>query len=189
MLALGVALVGLGVLAGGLILTSVSHRESVVAVSASIAAGAPITRSDLTTTSVAVGSGVETVPARQLTRVTGMVAVTALEPGTLLAPGDVTTGLPPAAGQQLVTIALKPSQMPASGLTPGDQVLVISTPGTQAAAAPLIQQVPATVLAVAGPARDGFITVDVEVSAAEGPAVARQSSTGQIALIIVARKA
>jgi hypothetical protein len=88
-----------------------------------------------------------------------------------------------------VTIALRPSQMPASGLNPGDRVLVISTPGTQAAATPLIQQVPATVLAVAGPTQDGYMTVDVEIAAAEGAAVARQSSTGRIALVITARKA
>jgi hypothetical protein len=119
--------------------------------------------------------------------VTGLVATTTLETGTLLAPGEVTATLPPVQGQQLVTIALKPSQIPASGLAPGDQVLVISTPGTQAAATAEIQQVPATVLAVAGPTQDGYMTVDVEVAAAAGTAVARQSSTGQIALVITAR--
>jgi SAF domain len=188
MLVLGVALVGLGILAGALILTSASQRESVVAVSASIPAGATITRNDLTTVSVAVGSGVKTIPARHLTEVTGLVAAATLETGTLLAPDEITPALPPAAGQQLVTIALRPSQMPASGLSPGDQVLVISTPGSQAAATALIEQVPATVLAVGGPTQDGYMTVDVEVAAADGPAVARQSSTGRIALIIIARR-
>ncbi len=187
MLALGVALVGLGVLAGGLLLSNVSHRQAVLALARTVPPGATITRGDLSTVMISSGSGLKTIPASQLPHVTGLTAATVLDQGTLLAPTGLTSTQVPAPGDQLVTVALKPSQLPASGLLPGDQVLVIATPGTQAAAAQLIANVPATVIAEAGPTQDGYDTVDLQVSTAAAPSVARQDSTGQIALIVTAR--
>lgn len=188
MLALGVALAGLGILAGGLLLSSVSHRQAVLALAKAIPPGATITRDDLTTVMISSGSGLKTIPASQLAQVTGLTAATALDQGTLLVPSELTSTQVPAPGDQLVTVALKPSQLPARGLLPGDQVLVIATPGTQAAAAQLTADVPATVIAEAGPTQDGYDTVDLQVSAAAAPSVARQDSTGQIALIVTARR-
>lgn len=187
MLALGVALVGLGILAGGMLLTSVTHRTPVISIAANIPVGSVITGHDLTTSMVSVGSGIKTIPASQLGQVTGLVAATSLKAGTLLAPGEVTSSLPPTAGNDLVTLALKPSQIPASGLNPGDQVLVLATPGTQGGTPALAQDIPATVIAMAGPTQDGYMTVDVQVPAADGPAIAKQDSTGQIAIIVTAR--
>ena len=115
-----------------------------------------------------------------------------LRAGTLLVPADLTATAVPGPGQQLVPVTLKASQLPASGLAPGDQVLVVATPGAagQAASgsgqAPLGQDVPAAVYQVSAPDTSGDVVVDLLVGAGQGPAVAQQDSTGQIALIITA---
>src|SRR5208282_4217283 len=100
------------------------------------------------TTTVAAGPGLQTIPARQLSQVVGLVAATSLRPGTLLASSELTSKLPPSPGQDLVPVAVKPSGLPASGLAPGDQVLVVPTPtaaGGSGAAPVLTQPVPAVV--------------------------------------------
>jgi hypothetical protein len=191
MLALGLVLAGLGALAGAWAWTSSSHRVTVLAVTRAVPPGTRITAADLTTESVSAGSGVKTIPARQESQVTGEVAAVGLVPGTLLAPGDLTSALVPGKGQQLVPVDLKAVQLPASGLAPGEQVLVIATPGAagqagqvQPGSAPLTGGVPATVYAVSPPDASGDVVVDLLVPAAEGPPVAQQDSTRQIALIV-----
>src|SRR6185312_4575962 len=156
-------------------------------------AGSVVTANDVGTTTVAGAQGVHVIPARQLSQVVGLVAATALRPGTLLAPSELTSKLTPGAGQELVPVAVKPSGIPASGLVPGDQVLAVATPATggsngSAAAPALTQPVPAVVQAVDTVAdQDGFDVVDLLVSASDGPAVAQQAATGQIALVITHR--
>jgi hypothetical protein len=191
MLALGLVLAGLGALAGAWAWTSSSHRVTVLAVTRAVPPGTQVTAADLAPEAVSVGSGVKTIPARQESQVTGEVAAVGLVPGTLLAPGDLTSALVPGKGQQLVPVDLKSTQLPASGLAPGEQVQVIATPGAagqagqvQSGSAPLTGGVAATVYAVSPPDASGDVVVDLLVAAAEGPPVAQQDSTGQIALIV-----
>ncbi|HEY2261253.1 MAG TPA: SAF domain-containing protein [Streptosporangiaceae bacterium] len=191
MLALGLVLAGLGALAGAWVFTSFSHRVTVLAITRSIPAGTRITAAELTTEAVSVSGGVKTIPARQQAQVTGEVTAVGLVAGTLLAPADLTSALVPGPGQQLVPVALKTSQLPASGLSPGERVMVIATPGAagqagsgQSGQAPLTGQVAATVYQVSPPDNAGEVVVDVLVAAADGPPVAEQDSTGQIALIV-----
>ncbi len=187
-LALGVVLAGLGALAGAWVFASFSHRVEVLALTRNVAMGTQLTPSDLAPVAISAGSGVKTIPARQEAQVTGLVAAVGLRAGALLVPADLTSALVPGAGQQLVPVALKSDQLPASGLAPGGQVLVVPTPGAagQQASGPavLAQAVPATVYRVAGPDQNGNVVVDLLVAAAQGPSVARQASTGQIALIV-----
>jgi hypothetical protein len=179
MLALGVVLAGLGALAGAWVFTSFSHRVSVLEVTRNIAPGMQITAADLAPVTISAGGGAKSIPARQEGQVTGLTAAVGLRAGTLLVP---------AAGQQLVPVALKSDQLPASGLTPGEQVLVVPTPGAagqQASAqSVLAQPAPATVYRVAGPDQNGNVVVDLLVTAGQGPPVAKQASTGQIALVV-----
>ena len=86
--------------------------------------------------------------------------------------------------------------LPASGLTPGDRVLIVPTPGTQGqaggtgAAPALPAPVVGVVAAVSRVANaDGYQVVDVLVSFSAGPLVIEQASTGQIALIVTRRGA
>jgi SAF domain-containing protein len=193
MLALGVALVALGALTAVVLFHRSSHQRSVLVVAQAIPAGTVITQAELSTATIS-GTGMTSIPASQAGQVAGKTAAVGLTPGTLLVPGDLTSRSVPGPGQQLVPVALKASQLPASGLKPGDHVVVVATPGTagQQAGGTTGQQamnsaVPATVYQVSAPDQNGNVTVDLLVTAANGPPVAEQDSTGQIALIVTPR--
>jgi hypothetical protein len=192
--ALAVAMVGAGVLVSAAVYQQADHQVSVVTVTQPVPAGAAISASDLGTTRVTVGRGIRVVPASQLGQVAGEIAAVALRPATLLAPSQLTSAQPPAPGQELVPASLKPSELPASGLFPGDHVLIIATPGDQgqagssAGSPSLTAPVPGLVEAVNDvPDATGLDVVDLLVSAGNGPAVAEQVSTGQFALIVTKR--
>ena len=194
MIALAVAMVGAGVVVSAAAYQRADHQVAVVMVTRPVPAGAVVTAADLATTSVTVSPGIRVVPATQIGQVSGEIAAVALRPSTLLAPSELTTAQPPAPGQELVPAAAKPYALPASGLVPGDHVLVIATPGDQGPASSpagspsLSTPVPAVVEAVnAVPDQDGFDIVDLLVGDASAVAVADQVSTGQFALIVTRR--
>src|SRR5215467_13528757 len=141
------------------------------------------------------GAGVRVIPASQISQVTGDVAAVGLRPGTLVAPSELTSAQPPKPGQELVTVAAKPSMLPASGLSSGDHVLVVATPGDQGQPGSQVQTtltspVPAVVEDVSNvPDQDGLDVIDLLVSDASGVAVAEQASTGQFALVVTTRGA
>jgi len=192
MLFLGIALAGLGALAAAWLFTATGHRQPVLALARDVPAGQVITAADLTVASVS-GSGITTIPARQEGQVTGQTAATGLRAGTLLVPADLTSATVPGNGQDLVPVPLKAADLPASGLAPGDQVLVIATPGaggqpaSGAAASQLPGDVPATVYQVSAPDQSGTVTIDLLVQSGYGPPVAAQASTGQVALVVTRR--
>lgn len=194
MIALAVALVGLGVLASAAVYGATSLRVPVIVLTANVPVGTVITASDLGTASVSVGPGVQVIPARQMSQVVGQVAGTSLHAGMLLTASELTTVRPPGPGEVLIALPIKPSFIPASGLGTGDRVLIEATPGAQgqsgssSGAAPLSSPVAGVVEAVNLAAdSDGFDVVDVLVARGSGDAVAAQASTGQIALIVVKR--
>jgi SAF domain len=194
MVALAVALAGAGVLVSAGIYARTDHRVPVVMITAAVPAGAVITAADVATADVTVPSGVRVIPGSQLGQVAGQIAAVSLTPGILLAPADLTASQPPGPGQDLIAIPVKPETLPASGLGPGDDVLVVATPGDQgqagtaAQASSLPAPVRGVVLAVNGaPDQDGFDVVDVLVAASSGLQVADQASTGQVALIVTKR--
>jgi len=193
MIALAAALIGAGILASAALYHRANHQVAVVMVTAPVPVGAVITSADVGTTTVAAGPGLAMIPARQMSQVVGLVAATSLRPGTLLAPSEVTSKLSPAPGQDLVPVAIKPSGLPASGLAPGDQVLVVATPaaagGSGSGAAPVLTQpVSATVQAVnTATDQNGLDVVDLLVPSSTGPQVAQQAATGQIALVVTRR--
>ena len=191
MIALAVALIGAGILGGAALFQRVNHQVPVLLVTTAVPAGTAVTAADLTTTSVVLGAGLRAIPAGQEHQVVGLVAATALRPGTLLAVSELTTTRPPSSGQQLVPVALKPSQLPASGLGPGDQVIVISAPGApgsgNAASLPG-PSIPGVVAAVSvRPDQDGMAVVDLLVAAANGPDLAREAAAGGVALVVTRR--
>ena len=194
MVALAVALVGAGVLASTAVYTATNTRVSVLVVTVQVPPGSVITSADLAAASVSAGPGVKLIPASQMRQVIGQIAGTALHPGMLLTASELTTLSPPAPGQVLVALPMRPSGVPASGLAPGDRVLVVATPGVQgqagssSGATALATPVGGVVVAASrGVNSDGFVVVDIVVAAADGPAVAQQASTGQFALIVTRR--
>jgi len=194
MIALAVAMAGAGVVVSAAVYQQANHQVSVVLVTQPVPAGTVIRAGDLGTARLTVGDGIRVIPASQLGQVAGEVAAVALRPGSLLAPSELTTAQPPAPGQDLVAASLKSSELPASGLYPGDHVLIVATPGDQGQAGvstgppPLSTPVPAVVEAVSAvPDSAGLDVVDLLVSDASGPAVAGQVSTGQFALVVTKR--
>jgi hypothetical protein len=194
MIALAVAMAGAGVVVSAAVYQRADHQVAVIMVTQPVPAGAVITPADLADTTITVGSGIQVIPAAQIHQVTGDIAAVALRPSTLLAPSDLTTTQPPAPGQELIAAPTKPYAVPASGLEPGDHVLVVATPGQQgqagssAGAPSLSGPVAGVVEAVNGvPDQDGFDVVDLLVSDGSAAAVASQVSTGQFALIVTKR--
>jgi hypothetical protein len=186
MIALAFALVGAGVLASAALYQRVDRQVPVLLVIAPVPAGDTVSAADLGTATVAAGPGIRLIPARQLRQVVGLVAAGPLQPGTLLAPSELTSALPPGSGQVIVPVAVKPSMLPASGLAGGDQVLLVPVPGAQPAA--LGRPVAAVVQAVTTtPDQDGSDVIDLLVAGRSGPALARQAASGQLALIVTHR--
>ena len=194
MIALAIALAGAGVLISAEVYQRTNHQVPVVVITKSVPAFGVISASDLGVASVTVPAGVHVIPGRQLSAVTGEIAAVELRPGTLLNPADLTTAQPPASGQVLIPVPVKPQSLPASGLAPGDSVVIIATPGDQGQpsssnnAPALSSPVQGTVAAVDSRAdQDGFDVVDLLVASASGNAVAAQVSTGQFALVVTKR--
>jgi hypothetical protein len=193
MVALGVTLVGVGILGGAALFNHVNHQVQVLMVTSEVPAGSVLTSSDLGSVAVSAASPVHLVPARQEGQVVGLVASTDLQPGSLLAASDLTTSIPPVTGQVLVPVAMKPSQLPASGLSGGNRVLVVWAPGAQAnasSAATPGRNFYATVEAVQSvPDQDGDEVVDLLVPDPDGIPLAKEAATGNIAFVVTSRKA
>ena len=194
MIALAVAMAGAGVVVSAAVYQRAEQQIVVIMVTESVPVGARITPADLSTTSITAGSGIKVIPASQVGRVTGEIAAVSLRPSTLLAPSDLTTVQSPVSGQELIVAPTKPYALPASGLQPGDRVLVVATPGQQGQAGSsglvpsLTTPVPGVVEAVSDvPDSDGFDVVDLLVADGSAAAVANQVSTGQFALIVTKR--
>ena len=133
-------------------------------------------------------------PWRAAQPVVGTVAQVGLVKGELLTRGQVGPRSGFTAGQQLVALPLKEGQFPARGLTAGQKVLIVATPGAAAAAgsggrsssAPAAPGVSGTVAEVGSMNQATQITVvDVQVSADSGVAVAQLASTGNLAVILL----
>jgi hypothetical protein len=195
MLVLGLLLVVAGALTAGYLFTGMSDRATVLMLSRDVPIGTQLAAADLTTTQVAADTGVAVIPGRQLHQVVGRFAGVDLRKGTLLAASQLTSAVSPRAGQQVVPISMKLEQLPARGLNAGDQVLVIATPGQQGqdqattgnGSTPLDQDTAATVDQVSSPDADGVVRVDLVVDARLGPAIAKQASTGRLALVLTSR--
>lgn len=184
-----VLLGGLIAFAAGRMLTA---HTAVLAVARDVQVGSTITADDLTIANVPSDPHLSPIPAAEQSHVVGMVAQVPLTRGELLTRAQVGTGSGLAAGELLVALALKEGQLPARGLSPGQQVLIVPTPGrtgptsgTGATTGTHDQPVDATVAEV-GPANPTtqVTVVDVRVREADGPTLAELASTENLALIL-----
>jgi len=195
-IAAGVTLMALAVLTNVYLFQSAGHRVSVVRVARDVPVGQQIGRGDLDVAQVAVDAAVQTIPGSRLDEVVGRRAAVGLRKGTLLAASQVTAQVAPQPGQALVTVPLKPSQVPA-GLAPGWQVRVVFTPGSNGgqdatpngpAGRAGSGEVPAVVDQVGEPDTEGTVSVSLQVADAHSSAVARQAAAGLVALVVTARR-
>lgn len=169
--------------------TAVASTSSVLVVSQPVTKGAVITAADLSTAQVNDDPAVATIPASQGSDVVGTRAAIDLVPGALLTDGSITSQLVPAIGQSVVGMQLSPGQLPAMGLTTGDQVRIVTTPRAQddpPTTAPAT--LAATVAAVYPPDVDGKQQVDFTVPQGSAALLAANGATQRVVVILDPRE-
>jgi hypothetical protein len=194
LIATGALLASLGALVVVWLVGAAGQRQEVLVVRQAVPYGTVVTSQDLGIARVSLDPGVQAIPAVDRERVVGLVAVTQLVPGMLVAPGMVEPMGEPGVGRALVPIALPSDRMPAGGLRAGDRILAVATDGlTDAPGGPATdgpgwattaRSVPATVVRVGPVDINGVVVVDVTVSAADGPPLTVVAATGQVALVV-----
>ncbi|MFF9690469.1 SAF domain-containing protein [Streptomyces sp. NPDC014623] len=195
LIALSVALIAVGGLSGAVLYSASGQRTPVLVVARDVSVGTKLTKADLAEASVALDPAVKSVKASRAAGLVGQRAAVDLRAGSLLTPSQVTDKSLIGPGQQLVGVSLKPSQLPATRLSPGQKVLVVSTPNADAVATAeengldaKPKTVAASVVAVGAPATGtGNVVVDVAVPVKDGAALAARVATGNVAVIVDAR--
>lgn len=190
------------------------HEVAVLALVQGVPQGGTIAAADLRVVKIATAGPLRPVAAADVARVVGHRASVALVPGSLLTPADVSDAPAIPVGDAVVGVSVKPSQLPAEGVTPGEAVDVVITgvPGAPALApSPSGSNQPqglqagsataaASALLTAGvlapdvvvtdaspgtPANGGTTGVSLLVPSAVAPVLASASAAGQVALIAV----
>ena len=185
--ALGVALVVGFAAVGAYLYTAAGAKTPVVIVVREVPEGRQITRADLST--VAVAGGVTAIAGSGLDSVVGQTAAVHLLPNMLLQRSMVTAGSVLADTDAQVGVVVKPGQIPADGLRPGDVVQVVALPvATSAKPGPaeILVERARVFAAREDPSQVGGTLLTLVVLKAQAVPVAEASGAGQIALIKVA---
>ncbi len=194
--AVGVAVVVLGGLLGAYLYSAAGDRVPVIAVASAVAFGEQVEASDLVEVGVGQDPGLQPIPYADVDQVIGMTAATDLVPGSLLTMGALTQGPIPGPGEELVPIPLEVSRLPATGLRPRDEVLLVATDGGQVPAAQPGEDEPTSaaaqplsglVLRVGAATPAGVLVIDVLVDSGDGADLARLAADGRIALVVIPR--
>ncbi|WP_460757485.1 SAF domain-containing protein [Myceligenerans cantabricum] len=186
-IALGIALVALGILASVYLTTTLGQTHKVLAVTADVPRGQEIAAGDLTSVDLPTGPTLlDPVDATALDDVVGQRATADLLAGSLLTATSYEATLRPDAGHSIVGVALTPNQMPAgTPLRSGDPVRVIETP-VNGGDAPVEEPfaIPAVVVTSHAAAIGDQTVVDVEVAHNQAAALAARAATGRVALVL-----
>jgi len=168
--------------------TANTHTERVLVVARDVRVGSQLTVDDLQGADLSAGSAVSSVPVSRADSVLGRVALVNLSRGSLLSAAQVGSGSALAAGQLLVPLSLKPGQLPALGLAPGQLVLVVPTPSADASGRPSAVAEPVQATVVDTGAVDpstGATVVDVRVAQAAAVALARAAASGNVTVVLL----
>lgn len=190
------------VVLGGLIAftgaTVLAKHTRVLVVARDVPVGARITGADLTVASVTKDASIAPIPASEESRIVGLVAQIGLIKGELLTRAAVGRGSGFSPGQMLVALPLKQGQFPARGLTAGQKVLIVATPGTNGTSGSGTTPSESKSPAGSGSGVDGTVAevgamntttqvtvVDVRVRMSDAVTVAQLASTGNLAVILL----
>ncbi|WP_307680674.1 SAF domain-containing protein [Streptomyces sp. V4I2] len=191
-IALSLALIAAGGAGVAVLLLQVGNRTEVVTVIRDVQVGQVLTEQDLGTASMALDPAVKAVHSDDLDSVVGKRAAVELKPGSLLAPSQVTKDSLVKAGEQLVPIGLKPEQVPATALVPGQKVQLVHVPAqgstdTDKTSNTTPQTIDGRVVKASGAAPGtGVVVVDVATTAEDGPTAAAWVSAGALRLVLAA---
>lgn len=171
------------------------RQVPVLAVGHAVPQGAVISSGDLQVVRISASGPVDPVPAGEAGRVVGRRAAVALVPGSLLTMNELSSGpgIPP--GDAIVGVSVKASQLPADGLTSGQQVEVVLTgiPGTpvfstasSASTSVPPSAAPQGVIATSGspPVLAGGVIVPRAVVTASFPGTSANSDTTDVSLLV-----
>jgi hypothetical protein len=189
-----VLLAVLVVVLGGLVsmwaVSSYAHRDRVLVIAQNVAVGHKITVDDLAGADLSVDPRVAAFTVEQQDQVIGQVALVDLAKGTLVNPSQVGQSQLLTAGQVLVPLQLKPGQLPAVGLAPGQRVLLVATSADTAQPAPTgggADPIEATVAESGVPdPSTGVSVVDVRVPQEAGVSLARMAAGGSVTVVVLA---
>ena len=181
------------VVLGGLVsmwaVSSYAHRDRVLVIAQNISVGHTITVDDLAGADLTVDPRVAAFTVEQQDQVIGKVALVDLAKGTLINPSQVGQSQVLTAGQVLVPLQLKPGQLPAVGVAPGQRVLLVATPVDTGQPAPVggpTDPIEATVSESGAPdPSTGVIVVDVRVPQHVGVALARMAASGNVTVVVL----
>lgn len=187
LVALGLALVALSVLATVYLTTSLGRTQRVLVVVNPVARGQVITSADLRVADLPLSlSALTPVAEGQLTEVEGMRATVDLLPGQLLTPDSLAAEVKPAQDKSIVGVSLAANQMPAStDLKAGDRVRIVETPvpgGEPPVEEPFA--IEAIIRSIAESELGDNLVIDVEVDRADAAGLAARAATGRVALIL-----
>ncbi|GAA2837382.1 SAF domain-containing protein [Kitasatospora paracochleata] len=189
-LAMAVALIAAGGLGGAVLYNSSGQRIAVIALARDVSMGQTLTADDLVVARIAGDPALRPLDARDLARIVGLRATTDLHRGSMLTKPDVTADPAVQPGQQLVGVAAKRSQLPATRLQPGLQVQIVYTPDAKADQSTTTRtpETLAAVVAAVGKAdADGVQVVDVAVGPADGARLAVWVATGKFQVVLAPR--
>ncbi len=191
---------------------SANHAQSVLIVTQTIEQGQRISAGDLGQASATISSGVEPILVADAPDLAGRRAAVTIPAGSLLTLADTTTSQPIYPGEAVVGMALKPGQVPAGGVEPGEQVMMVETgaPGTPLASLPsstgsaagvstgsgiLVPRATVFDVETTSPdtsssgstanAGDGSQLVSVEVTDSLAPEVSAAAAADQVSLILL----
>jgi SAF domain-containing protein len=190
----GVVLGVAGALAGLLTFREAGRRIEVIAIARTVPFGQALVVEDLRAATLPTDSGLAAMPWTAVDGVVGRTAGTDLLPGQVLTAAAVADAAPPAAGEALIGVAVKPGQLPGAGLSPRDEVLVVPTEVTPSGTSGVadagggLEPIRATVLRSGEVDAAGQRTVDLLVRETAAAEVAGLAASGQVALVLVARR-
>ncbi|MCZ1000695.1 SAF domain-containing protein [Streptomyces mirabilis] len=191
MIALSLALIAAGGAGVAVLMLQVGHRTQVVTVVRDVQVGQVLTEQDLGRASISLDPAVKTVKADDLGSVVGKRAAVELKPGSLLTASQVTKDSLVKAGEQLVPIGLKPEQVPATELVPGQKVQLVHVPAqgetAKASGTPPESITGRVVKASKAAPGTGIVVVDIATSANDGPTVASWVSSSTLRLVLDAQ--
>lgn len=183
-LAMSIALIAAGGLGGAVLYNSTGQRVAVLALARDVPYGQVITDDDLVVARIASDPALRPVSAQDRSGAVGLRAATDLKRGAMLTKGDLAQSLAVQPGQIVVGVAAHRSQLPASRLQPGMQVVIVYTPDNGR-----VDSLTATVVTVGRPDTDGSVVTDVAVGAADGPRLAQWVASGRIQVLLAPRAA
>lgn len=206
--AAGAAVLAVGAAVGALAAGQSNSSTAVLVVARQVPLGTALTRDDLSVARLKADPALSLIRASEVDQVLGKVTSVPLAAGTTLSMSELGGTDAPAAGHQVVGLALRPGLLPARRLVPGGNVVLVPAPDASGASAARSQPVtpataaggattaatpavgslaastPAVVTDVGAPDTSGTVVVDVEVPDTVAGAVAAEGAAGRVALTL-----